>query len=183
MSCFKEDILMRIDVIKVGGLECNCYLLEKDNQYLLVDPGEDLNKILHFIHGKDILGILITHYHYDHVGSLKYLQDHFHYSVYDFFHLEEGVKIIGPFVMEVIFTPGHSKDMVSYYFREDKVMITGDFLFKGTIGRCDLDGGNFSFMYDSIQKIKQYDDDIVIYPGHGESSTLGEEKKYNPYFG
>ena len=62
-------------------------------------------------------------------------------------------------------------------------MITGDFLFKGTIGRCDLDGGNFSFMYDSIQKIKQYDDDIVIYPGHGESSTLGEEKKYNPYFG
>ena len=157
---------MRIDVIKVGGLECNCYLLEKDNQYLLVDPGEELNKILHFIHGKDILGILITHYHYDHVGSLKYLQDHFHYSVYDFFHLEEGVKIIGPF-----------------YFREDKVMITGDFLFKGTIGRCDLDGGNFSFMYDSIQKIKQYDDDIVIYPGHGESSTLGEEKKYNPYFG
>ena len=61
-------------------------------------------------------------------------------------------------------------------------MFTGDFLFKGTIGRCDLVGSNISAMEDSINKIKDYDDDIVIYPGHGMKSTLGVEKETNPYF-
>ena len=153
---------MNVDSIELGYLRENCYLLEKDGEYLLVDPGEDISKILDFIRGKNIIGILVTHHHFD--------------------NLKEGIKIIGNFNMEVIFTPGHTKDSVCYYFRNEKIMITGDFLFAGTVGRWDLDDGNEGEMYNSIEKIKKYDDDIIIFPGHGDSSVLGNEKKYNPYF-
>ena len=173
---------MKVDFIVVGDLGENCYLLEKNGCYLLVDPGEDLDRILKFISHKNILGILVTHCHFDHVASLKYLVSHFSYPVYCYDNLEEGAKKIGPFNMEVIFTPGHTKDSVSYYFRDEKIMITGDFLFCGTVGRCDLEGGSFNEMMKSIHKISKYDDDIVIYSGHGRKTTLGNEKKYNPYF-
>ena len=61
-------------------------------------------------------------------------------------------------------------------------MFTGDFLFFNTIGRCDLEGGDEQEMLESIEKIKEYEDDIVVYPGHGPSTVLGREKVYNPYF-
>ena len=173
---------MKIDSIVIGDLEENCYLLEKDNCCLLVDPGEDLDSILSFIDGKNVIGILITHHHHDHVGSLNDLVDRFSFPVYDYYHLNEGIKSIGSFNIEVIFTPGHTSDCVCYYFREDKVMITGDFLFYGTVGRCDLDDSDYLEMNKSIDKIKKYDNDIVIYPGHGRKSILGREKEYNPYF-
>ena len=173
---------MKVDCIKLGYLEENCYLLEKDGEYLLVDPGEDINKILSFIKGKNIIGILVTHNHFDHIDSLEELVSKYHYPVYNYSNLREGKKKIGVFDVDIIFTPGHTKDSVCYYFRDDKIMVTGDFLFKGTVGRCDLEGGDINEMYHSIDKIKRYDDDIIIYPGHGEESVLGDEKKYNPYF-
>ena len=173
---------MKVDCIKLGYLGENCYLLKKNDEYLLVDPGEGINKILDFIKGKNIIGILVTQHHFDHVDSLEKIVDMFRYPVYSFDNLKEGIKKIGKFNVEVIFTPGHTKDCVCYYFRDDKVMITGDFLFKGTVGRCDLLGGDEEEMNNSIKKIKKYDDGIVIYPGHGEKSVLGEEKKSNPYF-
>ena len=172
---------MNVLKIVVGSYRENCYLLEKDDKYLLVDPGEEIDRILDFIKGKDILGILITHHHFDHIDSLKYLVDKYKYSVYEYGNLKEGVVNIGPFVFEVIFTPGHQMDCVCYYFRDDKIMITGDFLFKGTIGRCDLEGSSVEDMNKSIEKIKKYDDDIVIYPGHGMKTTLGVEKDDNIY--
>lgn len=173
---------VRVTSICLGYLRENCYLLEKNQQYLLVDPGEEIDKILRFINGKDIKGILVTHHHFDHVNSLEELVRIKNIPVFSYDSLDEGVKNIGVFQVEVIFTPGHTEDSVCYYFRDDKVMITGDFLFKGTVGRCDLEGGDYQEMINSIKKIKEYDDDITIYPGHGESSLLGYEKRYNPYF-
>ena len=64
-----------------------------------------------------------------------------------------------------------------FYFKKEKVMFTGDFIFKGTIGRTDLYGGNFKQMKESLKNIITYPDDIKIYPGHGPSSTLGAEKE------
>ena len=61
-------------------------------------------------------------------------------------------------------------------------MFVGDFIFKDNIGRVDLPTGNYQEMIESINKIKKYDDDIVLYPGHGDSTTLGHEKKHNYYF-
>ena len=61
-------------------------------------------------------------------------------------------------------------------------MFVGDFIFKGTIGRCDLEGGNFNEMLQSLQKIKKYEKEITLYPGHGDKTTLKEELENNPYF-
>ena len=60
-------------------------------------------------------------------------------------------------------------------------MFTGDFIFKGSIGRCDLDGGNINDMMDSLKRLKTYDKDITLYPGHGDFTTLKEEEKNNIY--
>ena len=173
---------MNINCIKVGYLKCNCYLLEKDNECLLVDPGDDLDKIINFIEGKNIVGILLTHSHFDHVSSVEDLVNMYNYSVYDINNLKEGSNKVGGFSFEVIKCFGHTCDSISFYFKKDKVMFTGDFLFKGTIGRCDLPESDYDLMLKSISKIKKYDDDIVIYPGHGVKSTLGYEKNNNPYF-
>lgn len=173
---------MNIKYIKVGLLKCNCYLLEKNNSCLLIDPGDDLEKIEDFIKGKKIVGILLTHFHFDHTASVSDLVDKYSYKVYDINNLKEGINKIENFLFEVIKTPGHTMDSIVYYFKEEKVMFTGDFLFKNTIGRCDLVESNYKEMLKSIDKIKHYDDDIIVYPGHGIKTTLGDEKKYNSFF-
>ena len=173
---------MKIESVKVGFLKCNCYVIEKDNNCLIIDPGDETKKIIKLINNRKVVGILITHSHFDHVGCVKELSLMYDIPVYDYNNLSEGVNNILNFNFEVIYTPGHSMDLCTFYFRDDKVMFTGDFLFKGTIGRCDLEGSDYNLMIDSINKIKKYDDDIVIYPGHGEFSILGEEKKNNIYF-
>lgn len=173
---------MKVSCIQVGELRCNCYLIEKNGKCLLVDPGDWYEKILNFIAGKEIEGILITHHHFDHVGCLENLVHDFHYPVYDSNNLFEGKQKIGSFSCEVIYTPGHAKDCISFYFPDDEIMFTGDFLFYRTIGRCDLKDSDIEEMHQSIEKIKQYDDHIVIYPGHGKKTLLGDEKKENSYF-
>ena len=89
---------------------------------------------------------------------------------------------IGPFKFETIITKGHKDDCITYYFRDNQMMFVGDFIFKGSIGRCDLEGGNYDEMLKSIELIKKYDDDIKVYPGHGDETTLLYEKQNNPYF-
>lgn len=169
-------------MIKVGLLKCNCYLLEKEGECLLIDPGDDYDKIKKFIKDKNIIGVLLTHNHFDHVACADNLKLDYGYSIYGQNKLREGMFKIGNFEFEVIKTNGHTMDSFTFYFKEDKMMFTGDFLFKGTVGRCDLLESDYSVMLSSIEKIKNCPDDIIIYPGHGLSSVLGEEKKYNPYF-
>ncbi len=173
---------MKIDVVKVGFLECNCYVIEKDKECLVIDPGDELERIVSLIGKRKVRGILITHNHFDHVGCVKELVSKYGVEVFDYSNLDEGIKSIGNFNFYVIYTLGHSSDSISFYFKEDKVMFTGDFLFRDTVGRCDLDGSDYNKMKDSINKIKKYDDDIIIYPGHGDSSSLGYEKRNNVYF-
>lgn len=173
---------MNIKCIKVGYLRCNCYLLEKDNECLIVDPGDDLEKIEKLIKDKNIIGILITHSHFDHVASVSDLVEKYGYQVYDLNNLSEGINSVSGFSFEVIKTFGHTMDCVCYYFRDENVMFTGDFLFNGTIGRCDLMESDYSMMLKSIEKIKKYPDCVVVYPGHGKKTILGDEKLNNPYF-
>ena len=173
---------MEISSIKVGFLKCNCYLLEKEGECLIIDPGDDYDKIKKYCRNKVIIGILLTHSHFDHVASVDNLVNDYNIEVYTLENFNEGVNRIGNFEFEVIYTFGHTMDSVTFYFREDKVMFTGDFLFKDTIGRCDLLESNIEEMKKSIEKIKKYDDDITIYPGHGMKSNLGYEKKNNIYF-
>ncbi|MFA7229529.1 MAG: MBL fold metallo-hydrolase [Melioribacteraceae bacterium] len=81
-----------------------------------------------------------------------------------------------------IFTPGHTPGEYCLFFESEKICFTGDVLFKGSIGRTDLWGGDHNILLDSIQnKLLTLPDDVVIYPGHESRSTIGEEKRYNPF--
>ena len=173
---------MKIEVVKVGDLECNCYLLEKDGKILVIDPGDDVDKIVNKINDREVVGIIITHYHFDHIGALDDIIDKYKVNVYDRNNMNEGMFEIDNFNFNVIYTPGHRDDCISIYFKDDRMMFVGDFIFKDSIGRVDLPGGNMDKMIDSINKIKKYDRDIVIYPGHGDNTTLGYEIDNNIYF-
>lgn len=172
---------MEIYKIVTGILEENCYLLVKGNECLLVDPGSDAQSIIEKISGLFLKGILVTHHHFDHIGALDDLISLYKVEVYDSNTCSNGKYRVGEFNFDVILTPGHTNDSITFYFEDDNVMFTGDFLFKGTIGRTDLATGNESSMKESLVAIKQYDDNIVIYPGHGEITTLKEEKNNNQY--
>ena len=173
---------MKIDVIKVGMLRCNCYLLEINNKVLVIDPGDEVDKIINKIGSREVVGIIITHYHFDHVGALDELVNKYNVKVYDRHNMSEGINKIGEFMFEVIYTPGHKEDLITVYFKEDKCMFCGDFIFKDCIGRCDLPESNVDDMIKSITKIKKYDKDTVIYSGHGINTTLGYEIDNNMYF-
>lgn len=98
--------------------------------------------------------------------------------------LDENSKnlTLGDKEIKIIHTKGHSKGGVCYLI--DNVLFSGDTLFKGSIGRCDLFGGDYKEIEDSIKnKLFILDENIIVYPGHGEKTTIGYEKKYNPYFG
>jgi glyoxylase-like metal-dependent hydrolase (beta-lactamase superfamily II) len=88
---------------------------------------------------------------------------------------------VGGLNVKVIGAPGHSLGGVVYYFPEENVMFTGDTLFKRSIGRTDLYGGDYSVLLKTLEKFKNYPAETVIYSGHGEKTTIDYELKYNPY--
>lgn len=84
--------------------------------------------------------------------------------------------------IEVMFTPGHSPGSICFFNRKEKFIISGDVLFEGSIGRTDLPGGDYNTLITSIQsKLMQLDDDIVVHSGHGAKTTIGKERKSNPF--
>ena len=170
---------MKVDIVKTGYLEENCYILSKDNNVLIIDPGDEFYKIKERIGNKNVLAVLITHYHFDHIGALNEVIEEYNTKVIDF-KSKKNIEI-QDFKFEIIDTKGHKEDAVTYYFREEKIMFVGDFIFKESIGRCDLEGGDFTEMKKSLSKIKKYDKDIILYPGHGPSTTLKNELKNNIY--
>lgn len=169
---------MKIECIKTGYLEENCYVISKENDALIVDPGNDAEKIISLVGNKNVLAVLITHYHFDHIGALDEIVNHYNVEVIDYKNKKGN---IGAFNFEIIDTKGHKEDSVSFYFKEEKIMFVGDFIFEGAIGRWDLPGGNLNQMLDSIKKIRKYDKAIVLYPGHGNKTTLEKELLNNLY--
>lgn len=89
---------------------------------------------------------------------------------------------LGNSILKFLFTPGHTPGEFCIYLQKEKICITGDVLFNESIGRTDLWGGDYNTLIDSIEKkLFQLPDDVVIYPGHGDSSTIGYEKQNNPF--
>ena len=172
-----------MEIIKVvtGALDENCYVLVNNGNCLVVDPGDDFPKIKEACGDIKVLGVLITHSHFDHIGALRNFLTKRSIKIFKRSNLEEKEYSVGDFKFKCIHTPGHSRDSVTFYFEEDKAMFIGDFIFKDSIGRTDLPGGNMIEMEQSIEKIKNYNDDVILYPGHNEETTLGEEKQKNPY--
>ena len=172
---------MDVKKIVTGYLDENCYVLIKDGNCLVVDPGDDFIKIKDAIGDNKVLGVLITHSHADHIGALRNFLTKRSIKIFKRSNVEEQSYQIGDFKFDAIHTPGHSKDSVTFYFKDDNMMFIGDFIFKESVGRTDLPGGSNQELKESITKILNYPDDIILYPGHYEETTLGYERKNNPY--
>ena len=186
---------MNIKKIVVGLYQENCYFLTIGNDLLIIDPGDEFDKIDKIIENNNynLLAILVTHAHIDHIGALEDLLKKYDVPLYynnvnkeiiynKLIEIKEEKYNIKDFNFEVIKTPGHRNDLSVFYFYKDNIMFVGDFIFSGTIGRVDLEYSDPNQMKESIEKIKKYNDNIIIYSGHGEDTTLGQEKENNFYF-
>lgn len=173
---------MQVRIIKVGSLQTNCYILIQNGKCIVIDPGDQFYSIQNQIGENQLVAILVTHRHPDHIGALDKMVLEYNAPVYEKNNLEERRYDIEDFRFEVIFTPGHTSDSIAFYFYEYNFMFSGDFIFNGSIGRTDLPTGNNEEMKNSISKIKEYSDRIKIYTGHGETTNLGNEKDTNPFF-
>ena len=169
---------MEIKKLKVGYIRTNCYILIEDKDVIIIDPGAEYEKIKEEIKDLNIKAILITHYHFDHVGALSYFKN---IEIYDYKNVNQKIKI-NNFEFEIIETRGHTSDSVSFYFKKENKLFSGDFLFQHTIGRTDLETSNHNDIMKNIEKIKKYPKDTEIYPGHGNNTILKEELKNNPFF-
>lgn len=201
-----------INTLIVGGLYTNCYIYtDSDNNALIIDPGDEAEKIIYFLESKKIkpLGIINTHSHADHIGANSEIKKKYSIPIYahslefpalvspeknlSYFNerlvasppgdiaLTEGQKIAaGRLSLNVWHTPGHTAGSICLF--GDGFIFTGDTIFKNSVGRCDLPGGDEGDMDRTIARFKNIKQDYVLYPGHGPSTTLAEEKKSNPFF-
>lgn len=165
---------MKINRLVLGPLDTNCYILIENNECIIIDPADDYELIKKYIKDKKLVGVIITHHHFDHVGAISNFDCGL---IYDKNNLEEKSYTLGNFTFDIIYTPGHKEDCITIYFKEEQVMFTGDFIFKGVIGRTDLPGGNMNEMKNSLIKISKYDKNIKVYPGHGDYTYLKDEIK------
>ena len=172
---------MEIKRVVTGSLDENCYILIKNGTCLVIDPGDNYQKIREVVGDNKVLAVLITHSHFDHIGALRNFLTKRSIKIFKRSNLMEQEYKIGDFKFSCIYTPGHSKDSVTFFFEEDNSMFVGDFIFKESIGRVDLPGGNQLEMKTSIEKILTYDENVKLYPGHGDDTTLKSEKEKNPY--
>ena len=103
----------------------------------------------------------------------------------EFVFLKEGDSIyLGEDELKIIESPGHSPGSICFYCQEQRFIIAGDVLFENSIGRTDLPGGNHQELLNSIkQKLFLLPDEVIVYPGHGNKTTIGVEKKHNPFVG
>jgi hydroxyacylglutathione hydrolase len=182
----------------VGPYQANCYILgcKTTREGLVIDPGDDAFGIVNEITklGLQIRYILITHGHIDHIGGAQDLKRITKAPVwihpYDAGGLGfrpdgslfDGQTIpLGTFKISVIHTPGHSQGGVC--FQAPGAVFTGDTLFAGSVGRTDFPGGSHEQLIQGVvHKIFPLGDDLRIYPGHGPNSTIGIERKTNPFF-
>ncbi|WP_071027324.1 MBL fold metallo-hydrolase [Peptoniphilus raoultii] len=202
---------VKIMRLVVGPLQENCYLVYNENkECVVIDPGysgKDLLKVIEDNH-LNVLYILLTHGHIDHIGAVAYLKDKLKIEVYmhenDRYMLEdtdkkraslygmdvestkvdklvrEGDKIkFSDYYFTVIETPGHTGGGVCYLI--DDILFSGDTLFKGSIGRYDFPESDGLALMNSLKKLKKLDPKIYVLPGHGDETTIEEELQYNPY--
>lgn len=96
--------------------------------------------------------------------------------------LEDGSDLqLGQLHLRTIHTPGHTPGSVCFYIPEDNALLTGDTLFPGSVGRTDLPGGNAHQLKESLRRLLELPDETIIYPGHGEITTLEKERRQNPW--
>ena len=183
----------------------------KTNNAIIIDPGYETQEVISFIERKKLtpLGIFSTHAHIDHVDGAGELKSYFKIPFYlhkedigmlnsvkaqassvglecnppasvDYLLKDSEVITLREFEIKVLHTPGHSRGGVCFLIED--MLFSGDTLFAGSIGRTDFPGGSYDTLIGSIKnKILALSDDIKIFPGHGPDTTVGEERRSNPF--
>jgi hydroxyacylglutathione hydrolase len=184
---------------------------ESTKEALVIDPGDEPDRILDSINENsfNVKYIVCTHAHFDHVGAVTDLKNEtgakivIHRNELEIYKsttdqaalwgynldplpepdifVSEGDKIeIGDLSFEILHTPGHSPGGICLY--GEGILITGDTLFAGSVGRTDLYGGNIERLKKSFKRLMSFSDEIRVLPGHGPETTIGHEKSYNLFF-
>jgi glyoxylase-like metal-dependent hydrolase (beta-lactamase superfamily II) len=194
----------------VGPLQENCWVVEEDARAIVVDPGDEADRLIEELDGVTVDAILLTHTHFDHVGAVAALARHTGapvycpateafilrdinsyvfpgygpYEPYDPEEMLEGGEhlTIAGLEIDVLFTPGHSPGHVSFSIPDHQLLLSGDVLFQGSIGRTDLPGGDHERLMESIASLLDtLPDDTRVLPGHMGVTTLGRERATNPF--
>jgi len=205
-------VILKMLVVGPIQANCYILGCERTKEAAVIDPGADVNQILGTLAKDELrlVSIINTHGHFDHTGANKPLKEateaellihaadapmiahqgsgaaawgmNIENSPPPDRYLEEGDSItFGDITLTVLHTPGHSPGGISLV--TDKMVFVGDTLFAGSIGRTDLPGGDYEGLLEGVRtKIFTLGDDVVVYPGHGPQTTVGQEKQYNPFF-
>ncbi len=197
---------MNLKIVPIGVLDTNCYLVVCNGTLYIIDPGAEAENIVAETGELEFarVRVLLTHAHIDHIGALPelvemirieaiylYPEERELYSSRDNHLLPwlPAAENLPPTVeqaweddFEVIPTPGHTRGGVCFLFPSLGMIFTGDTLFAGSVGRTDMAGGNTAQLLKSIRsRLWQLADELVCYPGHGGPTTIGREKRSNPY--
>jgi len=203
-----------VRTLPVGMIQTNCYVVgcEETRKAVVIDPGGDADVIVDVIESQslDILYVLNTHCHFDHIGAngevlaatgaklalhpaeIPFLQSGGGAALFgvpvvtspdpDVLLREGQCLAVGNLDFEVLLTPGHSPGGISFYVPEKQAVFVGDTLFAGSVGRTDLPGGNSERLMMSIRNVLfVLPGSTVVYPGHGPATTIGQEKRTNPW--
>jgi hydroxyacylglutathione hydrolase len=206
---------MDVRSFTVGPVAENCYIVRREgaDRGLIIDPGEEAERILGAVHslGIGIDAILITHCHFDHIGAVApvaratgapvhcpeievpVLADIMSFvpwpgfGPYESYDADETVAggerlELAGLAMDVIHTPGHSPGHVTYSIADEGAVFSGDVLFKGSVGRADLPGGDWGTLLESIRGLVDgLPEGTTVYPGHMGVTSLGAERASNPF--
>lgn len=186
---------------------------EKTKRGWITDPGAEALKVSARISSLEIKpeAILLTHGHFDHIMASDELRSLYHIPVYacreeealladpsanlsdmwaepytvkaDRLIQDRQILEIAGYSVEVLHTPGHTKGSVCYYIESENILLSGDTLFYESFGRTDFPGGSFFEMRRSVHRLLQLPEKTIVYPGHGEETNIGHEKRYNPAAG
>ena len=198
---------MKVLKFSLGELQANCYFLIDGDKCLIIDPADDASFILEEMQRRKfkLTTLLATHGHFDHImaaGEIQLSIDApFFIDKKDQFLVDRvgetaeyflgykptflPIKNIRKFpppprllrTGKIIKTPGHTPGSVCYYFEKEKIVFTGDTLFAGSIGRFDFSYSRKIKLADSLISLSKLPEETIVYPGHGEATTIAAEKK------
>ena len=168
----------------VGSVYTNCYFLKnKENgELLIVDPGDAADTIerkVSEMQGKPV-GILLTHGHFDHIMAADEVRKKYNIPIYA--SEKEETTLLNPKVNLSVFGHGSCTLDADVYLKDEGVLFSGDTVFQGSVGRTDFPEGSTAAIVRSLHRLLDaLPDETEVYPGHDASTTIGYEKRYNPF--